>query len=93
MIGELIAIRPSGEEVGNLKLGRALGQHSMLTRSPSPLTVKAVSDVLLVRMSARRFRELVSAHPKMVAHLEELSRRPSAPAFSLLPEPLRKSGA
>ncbi len=93
MIGELTAIRPSGEEVGSLKLGRALGQHSMLTGSPSPLTAKATSDVLVLRMSARRFRELVSAHPKMVAHLEELSRRPSAPAFSLLPEPLRKGGA
>jgi CRP-like cAMP-binding protein len=90
MIGELTAVRPGGEEVGSLKLGRALGQHSMLTRNPSPMTVMAASDVLLLRMSARRFRELVSKHPKMVAHLEELARRPSAPAFSLVPEPWRK---
>lgn len=93
MIGELTAIRANGEEAGSLKLGRALGQHSMLTRSTSPMTVQAASDVLVLRLSARRFRELVSEHPKMVAHLEELARRPSAPTFSLLPEPLRKSGA
>jgi CRP-like cAMP-binding protein len=93
MIGELTAIRPNGEEVGHLKLGRALGQHSMLTRSTSPMTVQAASDVLVLRLSARRFHELVSAHPNMVAHLEELARRPSAPTFSLLPEPWRKSGA
>jgi CRP-like cAMP-binding protein len=93
MIGELTAIRPSGEELGHLKLGRALGQHSMLTRSTSQMTVQAASDVLLLRLSARRFRQLVSEHPKMVVHLEELARRPSAPTFSLIPEPWRKSGA
>jgi CRP-like cAMP-binding protein len=93
MIGELSAIRASGEEVGKLKLGRALGQHSMLTRTPSPLTVRAESDVLVLRMSARRFHEVVAAHPKIVAHLEELARRPSAPTFSLLPEPLRNTSA
>jgi len=93
MIGKLKAVRPNGEEVGNLKLGRALGQHSMLTRSPSAMTVMAASDVLVLRMSARRFRELMSVHPEMVAHLEELARRPSAPAFSLVPEPRQKKRA
>lgn len=93
MIGKLRAVRGSGEEVGNLKLGRALGQHSMLTGTPSPLTVRADSDVLLLRLSARRFNELVAKHPKMIAHLEELARRPSAPTFSLIPEPRRKTGA
>ena len=56
MIGELTAIRANGEEAGSLKLGRALGQHSMLTRSTSPMTVQAASDVLVLRLSARRFR-------------------------------------
>ncbi len=93
MIGKLTAVRPDGEEVGSLKLGRALGQHSMLTGTPSPLTVRADSDVLLLRLSARRFGELVADHPDMVAHLEELARLPSSPAFSLVPEPHRKTGA
>ncbi len=93
MIGKLTALRPDGEEVGSLKLGRALGQHSMLTGTPSPLTVRADSDVLLLRLSARRFGELVAEHPDMVAHLEELARRPTQPTFSLIPEPRRKTGA
>jgi CRP-like cAMP-binding protein len=93
MIGELAVIGPDGEEIGSLKLGRALGRHSMLTQSPSPMTVKATSDVLVLRLSARRFQELVAAHPHMVAHLEELARRPSTPTFSLLPEPRRHTGA
>ncbi|KPK16657.1 MAG: hypothetical protein AMJ62_04765 [Myxococcales bacterium SG8_38] len=93
MIGKLIAMGPGGEEVGRLKLGRALGQHSMLTREPSAITVKAVSDVLVLRLSARRFEELVAKHPAVVAHLEELARSPSSPAFSLVPEPQQKKGA
>lgn len=93
MVGRLIAVGPNGEEIGTLKLGRPLGQHSMLTGLPSPLTAKAMSDVLVLRLSARRFRELVSAHPKMVAHLQELARHPSEPMFSLLPEPRQTKGA
>lgn len=92
MIGELTAIGTDGAELGRLKLGRALGQHSILTRTPSPLTVLARSDALVLRMSARRFHELASAHPTMVAHLEALAERPSAPTFSLLPVPHQKSG-
>ena len=93
MIGKLTAVQANGEEMGNLKLGRALGQHSMLTGAPSPLTVRADSDVLVLRLSARRFNELVAKHPKMIAQLEELARRPSAPTFSLVPEPRQKKGA
>lgn len=93
MIGKLAAVREGGDRMGNLKLGRPLGQHSMLTQTPSPLTVRAETDVLLLRLSARRFNELVAKHPKMIAHLEELARRPSAPSFSLVPEPRQKAGA
>lgn len=92
MIGELTAVGVDGGEIGKLKLGRALGQHSILSRTPSPLTVVAASDALVLRMSARRFHELASAHPAMVAHLEALARRPSSPSFSLVPEPRRTSG-
>ena len=93
MIGELLAVEADGTEVGRLKLGRALGQHSMLTRSPSPLTVRADSDALVLRLSARRFEELVSRQPELVARLDELAERPSSPTFSLIPAPLRKTGA
>ncbi len=92
MLGELTATGPDGEELGKLKLGRALGQHSVLTRGVSPLTVEASSDVLVLRMSAARFNKLVSKNPRMIAYLEELARRPSAPTLSLVPGP-RKKGA
>lgn len=93
MIGELSAIGADGEELGGLKLGRALGQHSILTRTPSPVTVMTDSGVLVLRMSARRFHELASAHPAMVAHLDELALRPETPTFSLVPAAQRKRRA
>ncbi len=93
MIGQLSAIGPDGEELGRLKLGRALGQHSILTRTPSPMTIITDSDVLVLRMSARRFHEVASVHPAMVAHLEELALRPDTPTFSLVPAAQRKRGA
>jgi len=93
MIGEVSAIGADGEELGRLKLGRALGQHSILTRTPSPVTVMTDSDVLVLRMSARRFHELASAQPAMVAHLEELALRPDTPMFSLMPAARKKRPA
>jgi CRP-like cAMP-binding protein len=93
MIGELLALDPDGREVGKLKLGRPLGQRSLLSAGPSPLTVKALSDVLVLRLSARRFREVVAKHPAMVSYFEELSRRPSSPALSVVPEAREKKGA
>jgi CRP-like cAMP-binding protein len=93
MIGTLSAIGADGEELGRLKLGRALGQHSILTRTPSPVTVMTDSEVLVLRMSARRFHEMASAHPAMVAHLEELALQPDTPIFSLMPAAQQKRGA
>ena len=93
MIGELTAVRATGEEAGRLKLGRAIGQHSMLTGEPASMTVRADSDVLLLRLSARRFNEVVSNHPDIVKRLEELAQRPSSPAFSLVPPPRQKKRA
>ena len=93
MLGELNAIGSDGQELGRLKLGRALGQNSILTRTASPVTVLATSDALVLRMSARRFHGVASAHPAIVAHLEELARGPDTPTFSLVPAAQRKRGA
>ncbi|MFW2389984.1 MAG: cyclic nucleotide-binding domain-containing protein [Polyangiales bacterium] len=93
MIGELLAFGPDGERLGRLKLGRALGQQSILSQTPSPVTVVAATDVLVLRMSARRFHEVASAHPAMIAHLETLAESPEGPTFSLVPPAQRKSGA
>ncbi len=90
MLGELVATGPDGEELGKLKLGRALAQDSVLTQGLSPVTVEALSDVLVLRMSTARFDRLVSKNPNMIAHLEELARHASEPVFSLVPRAHKK---
>ncbi|MEM7138716.1 MAG: cyclic nucleotide-binding domain-containing protein [Myxococcota bacterium] len=90
MLGDLLARDADGVELGSLKLGRVLGQHSVMTQAASPLTVEASTDVLVLRMPATRFNQLVAKHPKMIAHLEALARRPSAPTYSLVPAPQKK---
>lgn len=87
MIGELSAMTPIGETVGRLKLGQAFGEHIMLTETASAVTINAATDVLLLRMSAERFRALVSKHPKIIAHLEQLSQRQTPQRLSFLPDP------
>ena len=87
MIGQLSAISPTAEKLGRCKLGRALGQHSILTRTPSPMTVMATPDVLVLRMSARRFQPGVS-RTRRWSRISKSSRfGPSAPSFSLVPAP------
>jgi CRP-like cAMP-binding protein len=93
MTGELTAIDARGEEAGTLKLGCALGEDSILTGAPSAMTVRAASDVLALRLSARRFSDLVSRHPEIATHLEALARSPSAPVLSLIPAPRAKKPA
>jgi len=93
MIGQLVAFDPEGHEIGRLRLGRPLGQHSLLSAGPSPITVQALSDVLVLRLSARRFREVVDKHPAMASYLEELARKPSSPVLSVVPSSREKKGA
>ncbi|MGB5813045.1 MAG: cyclic nucleotide-binding domain-containing protein, partial [Polyangiales bacterium] len=47
--GRLVARAANGRRFGNVELGRAIGQGSLLTREPSRYTVEAASDVLLLR--------------------------------------------
>lgn len=84
--GQLRAEDASGKELGKVKRGRALGQHSLLTDAVSPVTVLASTEVLVLRMPADRFHELVERHPRIVAHLRELARRPSQQTLSLFPQ-------
>lgn len=87
LLGELVAKDASGRSVGTPKLGRPLGQRSLLTRGPTALTIEALSEVLLLRMPADRFHDFAAAYPAIVAHLEQLAKRASEPEISLYPPP------
>ncbi len=87
LLGEVIARDENGQVIGKVKLGRALGQRSVLTQGPVALTVQAVSELLVLRMPAARFRELVTSHPPIVSHLQGLANTAGEPEVSLHPAP------
>ncbi len=73
--GRIVAAKADGTRIGHMELGHALGQESILTRQPSPITVEAKSDVLVLRMSATRFGDLLLKRPDVVQHIQRLKRR------------------
>ncbi len=75
--GRIVAMRPDGQRIGPMELGHAMGQESMLTRTESQITVLAESDVLVLRMAASHFSDILLKRPDFVQHIEMLGRRNS----------------
>lgn len=75
--GRVVARKADGTRVGDIELGWALGQESLVTRRPSPITVEAASDVLMLRMPAQAFHELLVRRPDVVQHIDAARRRKS----------------
>ena len=73
--GHVVVRAADGRRLGNMDLGRAIGQDSMLTGQASPITVEAASDVLVLRMSAPRFSNLLMKRPDIVQRFQMLNRR------------------
>ncbi len=53
--------------------GAILGQRTLLSREPSTTDVTCMSDVLLLRLPAKRFNELAATYPPVLMYLSELS--------------------
>ena len=77
LYGRIVGRTGDGTRLGNIELGQAIGQESMLTRQPSPITIEAVSEVLVLRMPAARFGNLLMKRPDVVQHIQGLKRRNS----------------
>ena len=73
--GRIAVRKDDGTYLGNMELGQAIGQESLLTRQPSPITVEAVSEVLVLRMPAARFGNLLMKRPDVVEHIQIVKRR------------------
>lgn len=56
--------------------GAIFGQRSLLSGAPSELTVRAETEVLVLRLPARGFNALAAQYPPALAHLSELASRP-----------------
>ena len=84
ILGDWEAVTADGQS-GRLKLGRAMGQHSLLTRGASTVTVRAISGGLVLRMPSERFFEVLDAYPEIRAHLKALADEASSPNVSIVP--------
>lgn len=73
--GRVVSRRADGKRLGNLDLGIAIGQESMLLRQPSKVTIEAASDLLVLRMPAAQFADLLLQRPDVVQHMQVLKRR------------------
>jgi len=79
--GRIIARKKDGTPIGRMELGRALGQESILTRRPSPVTFEAVSDVLVLRMPADAFSDLLIERPDVVQQIGMRKRSKSGQSY------------
>ncbi len=84
LYGRVVALTDDGGRLGEMELGQALGQESMLTRQPSPITVQAASDVLVLRMPEPKFSDLLMKRPDVVQHIEMLKRRKMGQTYSFV---------
>lgn len=73
--GRIAARKKDGTRLGPMELGHVLGQESVVTRRPSPLTVEAESDVLMLRMAAPAFHDLLVKRPDVVQHIDIAKQR------------------
>jgi ATP-binding cassette subfamily B protein len=84
----------TGDEVplNVLRAGDSFGEAEVLAGAPRPATVRASSDVLVLRLDAADFRTLVDSHPDIRTYLELQLKHArlqaffrNVPAFARLP--------
>lgn len=65
--GRVIAVDGTGEEVtvGTLTRGNSFGEQGLLTRSPRSFTVRAASDLALLRLGKEDFDRLLQEYPEL----------------------------
>ncbi len=95
-----VTLEPSGQEVNTIEQGGYFGEMSLLTGDPRTATVSAITDCLLLEVTAGTFRRLALIHPAVVEQIgtavaerrAELERtRLAAVAPSASPEAARRS--
>jgi len=82
--GRIVSRRADGTRIAEMELGHPIGEESLLLRKPSPITVQAGSDVLLLRMPSARFGDLLLHRPDVVQHIQILKRRSVHQGYAFL---------
>jgi CRP-like cAMP-binding protein len=82
--GRVVTSKADGTRIGEMELGQPLGEESLLMRMPSLVTVQAASDVLVLRMPAAQFGDLLLKRPDVVQHIQILKRRSVGQGYAFL---------
>jgi small-conductance mechanosensitive channel/CRP-like cAMP-binding protein len=61
-----VTVEPSGREVATIEQGGYFGEMSLLTGDPRSASVAAITDCLLLEITADAFRRVALAHPAVV---------------------------
>lgn len=64
-----------GAVVATLRAGDVFGEMGLLTNEAAGATVRAAKKCLLLQLSAGKFRQIIAAHPEVLATLSELADR------------------
>lgn len=75
LAGNVSAEREGGEPT-RVARGTAFGQQSLVGGAPSDITVKAVTESVLLRLPAGKFSSLAALYPPALAHLMETMGEP-----------------
>jgi CRP-like cAMP-binding protein len=67
-----VLLEPTGQEVATIPAGGFFGEMSMLTGDPRTASVKAMTDVTVLEISAAQFRELAAASPLLLDHISSI---------------------
>jgi CRP-like cAMP-binding protein len=67
-----VVLEPLGQEVAVIPAGGFFGEMSMLTGDRRTATVRAISDVAVIEIAAKDFRELAVSHPNLLDHVSAI---------------------
>jgi CRP-like cAMP-binding protein len=73
LTGALEVSHADGRELERHESGTMFGQSSLLSQVPSEVGVRALSNMLVLRLPARAFHSIAMQYPAMLAHISELS--------------------
>jgi len=69
----IIAVRYENGATEQHDVGTMFGQTSLLAHQPSDVEIRAISNMLLLRLPTSAFNNAVMQYPSMLAHLSELT--------------------
>jgi CRP-like cAMP-binding protein len=69
----VLEVRYADGAIEQRDVGTLFGQSGLLTQAPSDVAIRALANMLVLRLPAQAFHSVVMQYPGMLAHLSELT--------------------